>query len=191
MKDEVVAEVVRRVMEALERRVEPSGAAPCACSKLGGSLPLPAPWPPKRIAVGSDHGGFELKDGLARHLRSKGYDVVDCGTRGAEAVDYPDFAAAVAREVAGGGCQAGIVVDAAGIGSAMAANKIPGIRCANCHDVATVRNSREHNDANMLSLGSKVVPFALALRMVQVWLATTHGGGRHLRRVQKIVELET
>jgi ribose 5-phosphate isomerase B len=191
MKDELVAEVVRRVMEALDRREEPSGAAPCACTKRGGSLPLPAPWPPKRIAVGSDHGGFELKDGLARHLRSKGYDVVDCGTRGAEAVDYPDFAAAVAREVAGGGCQAGIVVDAAGIGSAMAANKIPGIRCANCHDVAAVRNSREHNDANVLSLGSKVVPFALALRMVQVWLATGHGGGRHLRRVQKIVELET
>jgi ribose 5-phosphate isomerase B len=190
MKDDVVGEVVRRVVEALDRQ-EASEAAACACSNRAGALAVPAPWPPKRVAVGSDHGGFELKDELARLLKAKGYDVVDCGTRGSDAVDYPDFAAAVARQVADGSCQAGIVVDAAGIGSAMAANKIPGIRCANCHDVATVRNSREHNDANVLSLGSKVVPFALALRMVQVWLATEHGGGRHLRRVQKIVELES
>ena len=116
---------------------------------------------------------------------------MDCGTRGSDPVDYPDFAAAVGHQVADGSCQAGIVVDAAGIGSAMAANKIPGVRCANCHDLAAVRNSREHNDANVLALGAKVLPLGLALRMTQVWLATSHAGGRHLRRVQKIVELES
>jgi ribose 5-phosphate isomerase B len=105
-------------------------------------------------------------------------------------VDYPDFAAAVAREVAGGSCRFGIVVDAAGIGSTMAANKVPGTRCALCHDLLTVTNSREHNDANVLALGARVVNPGMARRLVQVFLATPFAGGRHERRVRKIMELE-
>ncbi|NNE44672.1 MAG: RpiB/LacA/LacB family sugar-phosphate isomerase [Gemmatimonadetes bacterium] len=132
-----------------------------------------------------------MKEDLALLLRRKGYQVVDCGTRGKESVDYPDYAAAVAGQVAAGNCEAGIVIDGAGIGSAMAANKVPGIRCANCHDLATIKNSRRHNDANVLSLGSGVVPMQLARRMVTVWLETEHDGGRHLNRVRKIMELET
>jgi ribose 5-phosphate isomerase B len=101
-------------------------------------------------------------------------------------VDYPDFAAAVAREVATGRCERGIVIDAAGIGSAIAANKISGVRCAVCHDDATTLNSREHNDANVLSLGAKVVHRGAAVKMARLFLTTEFGGGRHQRRVQKI-----
>ena len=192
MSDELIAEVVRRVVREVERREAGGGGkGDCGCSaRAETAAATPADWPPKRVAVGSDHGGVEMKDDLAEFLRRRGYEVVDCGTRGPESVDYPDFAAAVAGQVAAGRCEAGIVIDSAGIGSAMAANKIPGIRCANCHDLPTIRNSREHNDANVLSLGAKVVPVALARRMAAVWLETAHGGGRHLRRVQKIRELE-
>jgi ribose 5-phosphate isomerase B len=106
-------------------------------------------------------------------------------------VDYPDYAAAVAREVAAGRCARGIVIDAAGIGSTMAANKVDGARCALCHDDATVRNAREHNDANLLALGARVVNRGLAVRMVRLFLTTPFGGGRHERRVRKIMALET
>lgn len=193
---ELIAEVVRRVVGEVERRE--NGEDVPACLRSGGEpdarpcagAPLPAPWPPKRIAIGSDHGGVDLKADLAQFLRVKGFQVVDCGTRDKQSVDYPDFAAAVARQVADGRCEAGIVIDGAGIGSGMAANKIRGIRCAVCHDLPTVRNSREHNDANVLSLGAGVVPATLARRMVAVWLRTEHGGGRHQKRVRKILELE-
>jgi ribose 5-phosphate isomerase B len=195
---ELIAEVVRRVVREVERRGGDDAVAPtCACS--GGAAaaaaaapaaPVPAPWPPRRVAIGSDHGGVDLKADLAEFLRRRGYQVVDCGTRDKQSVDYPDFAAAVARQVAEGRCEAGIVIDGAGIGSGMAANKIRGVRCAVCHDLATVRNSREHNDANVLSLGAKVVSANLARRMAAVWLETMHAGGRHRARVEKIVELE-
>jgi len=180
MDERLIAEVVRRVVEETEGRARPAVRAP-----------VPAVWPPERVALGADHGGFVLKDDLADYLRSKGFTVIDCGTRGADSVDYPDFAAAVGRQVRDGKCEAGIVVDTVGIGSAMAANKIAGVRCAVCHDVATVLNSRRHNDANVLSLGSKVVPTALARRMVSLWLSTSCEGERHLRRVRKIMELES
>jgi ribose 5-phosphate isomerase B len=179
MNEQLIEEVVRRVVQAVDRRHARVEAT------------TPANWPPKRIAVGSDHGGFVLKDDLIRYLQVKDYTIVDCGTRGLESVDYPEFAAAVAQQVRDGKCDAGIVVDAAGIGSAMAANKVHGVRCAVCHDIATVLNSREHNDANVLSLGANVVPPALARRMVSLWLTTPCGGGRHLRRVEKIMEIES
>jgi ribose 5-phosphate isomerase B len=179
--DALITEVVRRVLRE---------AGTDAALSAGGAA-LPAAWPPRRVAIGCDHGGVDLKQDLATFLRAKGYAVTDCGTHGKESVDYPDFAAAVARQVSGGQCEAGIVIDAAGIGSAIAANKLAGVRCATCHDLAAVRNSREHNDANVLSLGAKVVPVTLARRMVDVWLRTAHGGGRHLARVRKIMELES
>ena len=106
------------------------------------------------LAIGADHGGFQLKERLAADLRDRGYTVRDCGTRSTDPVDYPDIAHEVARRVATGECQVGIVVDGAGIGSAMAANKVPGVRAATCWDVSSARNSREHNYANVLSLGA-------------------------------------
>jgi ribose 5-phosphate isomerase B len=192
--ERLVAEIVRRVLDEVDRRgpgeAGPAGAAPAA-GRGRSVATTPASWPPTRVALGSDHGGYEMKEDLARFLRAKGFAVEDCGTHGPESCDYPDFARAVATRVSDGRCQAGIVIDGAGIGSGMAANKVPGVRCAVCHDVATIRNSREHNDANMLSLGAGVVPMALARRMVHVWLTTEHGGGRHLKRVRKIMEIES
>jgi ribose 5-phosphate isomerase B len=116
--------------------------------------------------------------------------VVDLGTDSHEAVDYPDFAHAVAREVASGACTYGIVVDGAGIGSAMVANKVPGVRAANCHDISSARNSREHNHANVLTLGAGLIGESLAWQIVEEWLAVDWGGDRHARRVAKIDEVE-
>lgn len=142
------------------------------------------------IALGADHGGFTLKERLAAHLREQGYPVVDCGTHGSGSVDYPDFAHEVARRVAEGSCRWGIVVDGAGIGSAMAANKVPGVRAALCYDRSTARNSREHNHANVLTLGAGLIGEQLARQIVDEWLSTPWGEGRHARRVEKITRLE-
>jgi ribose 5-phosphate isomerase B len=158
------------------------------------SRPAPAPRPAggeRRVAIGSDHGGFELKEVLKRAIQDDlGWDVQDCGTHSTEAVDYPDYAAAVAREVSAGRCARGIVVDAAGIGSTMAANKIAGVRCALVHDDVTAVNAREHNDANLMAIGSRVVNRGLATRLARLFLTTPFAGGRHERRVQKIMALE-
>ena len=142
------------------------------------------------IALGADHGGYPLKEILKAHLTSLGYNVIDCGTNSIEAVDYPDFAYAVARLVSEGKAWRGIVVDGAGIGSAMAANKVPGVRAALCYDHATAVNSREHNDANVLTLGAGLIGANLAKQIAETWLKTEFGGGRHAKRVEKIVEIE-
>jgi ribose 5-phosphate isomerase B len=142
------------------------------------------------IAVGADHGGFRLKERIVADLRERGLEVRDCGTDSTQAVDYPDFAHAVARLVADGACRSGIVVDGAGIGSCMAANKVPGVRAATCWDVSSAKNSREHNHANVLVLGAGLVGENLALEIVHTWLATPWGGERHARRVAKITEIE-
>ncbi len=164
------------------------------------SSPPPAPESPgrtssvspatPRIAIGADHGGFPLKERIGFRLKEQGYTVVDCGTDSTEPVDYPDFAGAVAERVASGECTWGIVVDGAGIGSAMVANKVPGVRAALCYDVSSARNSREHNHANVLTLGAGLIGDALALQIVETWLATPWGEGRHARRVAKITEIE-
>ena len=144
-----------------------------------------------RVAIGSDHGGFALKEILRRVIADElGWEVHDCGTHSTDAVDYPDFAAAVGREVASGRAARGIVIDAAGIGSTMAANKIAGVRCALCHDDTTVLNAREHNDANLLALGARIVNRGAATRMVRLFLTTAFAGGRHERRIHKIMALE-
>ena len=177
------SEVRRVVREVVERALGGQGAPAPA--------PGPAPGSAKRVAIGSDHGGYELKEILKRLIAEDlGFTVHDCGTHSTEAVDYPDYAAAVGREVGAGRAAWGVIVDAAGIGSTMAANKISGIRCALCHDDATVRNAREHNDANVLALGARVVNRGLASRMVRLFLSTPFGGGRHERRVRKIMALE-
>ncbi|MFL5798392.1 MAG: ribose 5-phosphate isomerase B [Actinomycetota bacterium] len=146
--------------------------------------------PGEDVAIGADHGGFHLKERIAADLLEHGFTVRDCGTGSTEPVDYPDFAYAVARLVAGGRCRWGIVVDGAGIGSAITANKVPGIRAATCWDISSARNSREHNHANVLTLGAGLLGESLALQVVQAWLSTGWGGGRHDRRVEKITEIE-
>jgi ribose 5-phosphate isomerase B len=142
------------------------------------------------VAIGADHGGFELKQQLKGHLRDWGYQVLDLGTEGTEAVDYPDFAEAVGNAVAHGEAWLGIVLDGAGIGSSIAANKVPGVRAALCYDRATARNSREHNNANVLSLGAKLMAPEAAREIVALWLSTPFAGGRHQRRVDKIRSIE-
>lgn len=142
------------------------------------------------VAIGADHGGFALKEELKGYLRAWGYVVLDQGTDSAEAVDYPDFAEAVANAVVRGDAWRGIVLDSAGIGSAIAANKVPGARAALCYDRATARNSREHNDANVLSLGAKLISSEVAREIVALWLDTPFAGGRHQRRVDKIRAIE-
>jgi ribose 5-phosphate isomerase B len=142
------------------------------------------------IALGSDHAGFSLKENLKAYLAELGYAVIDCGASGTEPVDYPDFALAVAELVAGRRAEGGILVDGAGIGSSMAANKVPGVRAALCYDLATAVNSRQHNDANVLTLGAGQIGTALARQIVRAWLETRFAGGRHARRVGKILEIE-
>jgi ribose 5-phosphate isomerase B len=142
------------------------------------------------IAIGADHGGYPLKEKLGFRLREQGYQVIDCGTDSTKSVDYPDFAHAVASTVATGKARWGIIVDGAGIGSSMVANKVPGIRAALCYDLSTARNSREHNLANVLTLGAGLIGDNLAWQIVQEWLATEWGGDRHARRVDKITEIE-
>jgi ribose 5-phosphate isomerase B len=145
---------------------------------------------PKRIALGADHGGFEMKEEIKRLLADLGHNYHDFGTHSTEAADYPDYAHAVARAVARGVCDLGIVVDGAGIGSCMAANKVPGARAAMCYDEATARNSREHNDANVLTLGGKMISLDLMRQIVRAWLSTELTEDRHRRRVNKIDAIE-
>ena len=128
---------------------------------------------------------------LKAHLIEAGYQVNDCGTHGTESVDYPDFAFAVADMVRLGKAWRGIVIDGAGIGSCMVANKVPGVRAAMCYDHASAVNSREHNDANVLTLGAGLIGENLARQIVDIWLTTEFGGGRHARRVDKITAVET
>jgi len=143
------------------------------------------------VAIGCDHGGYRLKEVLAEHLRQQGRTVTDCGTDSSESVDYPDFAHAVARLVGKGKCGNGIIVDGAGIGSCMVANKVPGVRAALCYDLSSARNSREHNHANVLTLGAGLIGDGLARQIVDEWLATEWGPGRHADRVDKIMVVES
>lgn len=144
----------------------------------------------RAVAIGADHGGYALKEELKDYLRDWGYVVLDQGTDSTEAVDYPDFAEKVANAVVRGQAWCGIVIDSAGIGSCIAANKVPGARAALCYDRATARNSREHNDANVLSLGARLISSETAREIAAAWLETPFAGGRHQRRVDKIVAIE-
>ncbi len=144
-----------------------------------------------KIAMGADHGGFPLKEQLSLQLREAGHQIHDVGTSSNEAVDYPVFAKAVAQEVASGRCERGIMVDGAGIGSAMAANKVPGVRAALAYDLSTARNSREHNDANVLTLGAGLIGPSLAWQIVQLWLQVDCSEERHRKRVAMIESSES
>jgi len=153
-------------------------------------IPAPARGNAKTVALGADHGGYELKETLKAAVTELGYSVIDCGTNSGESVDYPDFAFAAARIVAQGKAWRAILVDGAGIGSCMAANKVPGIRAAMCYDEATAVNSREHNHSNVLTLGAGMIDAELGQKIVKTWLATEDGDGRHERRVKKIMDIE-
>ncbi len=142
------------------------------------------------VALGADHGGVAMKNAIAEHLRTAGFAITDLGTNSSEAVDYPDFAVAVARAVAAKQAAFGIMVDGAGIGSCMAANKVAGVRAAMCHDVTTAINAREHNGANVLTLGGGLLGTRLALAIVDTFLSTPFAGGRHAKRVEKIDALD-
>lgn len=144
----------------------------------------------KLVAVGADHGGFKMKEELKSLLNELGHQVHDFGTNSEDAVDYPDFAYAVAQSVSDGGAELGIVIDGAGVGSAMTANKVPGVRAAACYSVAVARNSREHNDANVLTLGSKTITGAEMRDIVRAWLGTELTEDRHRKRVGKIDAVE-
>lgn len=144
----------------------------------------------RTVALGADHGGYTAKEDLKTYLQELGYEVTDCGTHSADSVDYPDVAYQVARLVSDGRVWRGIMIDGAGIGSCMTANKVPGVRAAMCYDHATAVNSREHNDANVLTLGGMLLGGGLTRQIVKVWLETDFGGGRHARRVGKIMAIE-
>jgi ribose 5-phosphate isomerase B len=182
--EEVVRQLVERALEGMEagRAAQSAATQPAA--------PTAAIPGARTVAIGADHGGFALKAVLAKHLADAGFGVTDCGTTGTDAVDYPDFAHVVARLVASGACAAGIVIDGAGIGSAMAANKVPGVRAANAHDTSMARNAREHNYANVLTLGARMIGEGLALEIVDTFLATPWGAERHGKRVTKITDIE-
>jgi ribose 5-phosphate isomerase B len=173
-----VTRVVDSVASSNQPAVAPSAETGAPVSAAG------------KIAIGADHGGFRLKERIGFRLRETGREVVDCGTDSSEAVDYPDFALAVAEKVASGECVAGIVIDGAGIGSAMVANKVAGVRAALCYDLSSARNSREHNHANVLTLGAGLIGETLAWQIVEEWLATPWGEGRHARRVAMIEALD-
>ena len=144
----------------------------------------------KVVAVGADHGGFELKEALKTELSALGFDINDVGTNSKEAVDYPDFAHAVARAVGTGKAWRGIMIDGAGIGSCIVANKVPGVRAGMAYDYSSAVNSREHNDTNVLTLGAGLIGVNLARQIVKTWLTTEFAGGRHTARVDKIKSVE-
>lgn len=143
-----------------------------------------------KIAIGSDHGGYNLKESIKKHLDEKGVEYMDFGTNGSESVDYPEFGSKVAEAVNSGEFDRGIVCCGTGIGISISANKVPGIRCAVVSDTFSAEMSRAHNNANVLALGERVVGIGLALRIVDVWLEAGFEGGRHERRVSKIGDIE-
>ena len=139
-----------------------------------------------RIALGADHAGFALKQSIAEHLRAVGHEVLDLGTDSEDRVDYPDYGAAVGRSVAGGDAELGVCVCGSGIGIAIAANKVPGVRAATVHDVTSAHLAREHNDANVVCIGERLTGPAVALEAVDAFVAASFEGGRHAGRVAKI-----
>jgi len=186
--DPEIRQIVQRVLnQALGLSTASTDATPPA-----EPAPQAEPQIPERkiVAIGADHGGFDLKEILRADLPGMGFDVIDTGTNSKEAVDYPDFAHQVAHLVSMGKAWRGIVIDGAGIGSCIVANKLPGVRAGMAYDYSTAVNGREHNDTNVLTLGAGLIGVNLAKQIVKTWLSTEHGGGRHARRVDKISAIE-
>lgn len=143
-----------------------------------------------KIAIACDHGGLNLKNKISAHLKAAGHEICDFGTDSTDSCDYPDFALPAAEAVASGDCERGIVVCSTDIGVSIVANKVPGVRCAHCHDSYCAEFTRLHNDSNVLALGEKVVGEGYALKIVETFINTKFEGGRHQRRVDKITAIE-
>ena len=190
--EEEIRALVAKVVAAIARDTSGDSAesTPDPASSGPASPAAPSPASGGSIAIGSDHGGFRLKERLAFRLQEQGWQSHDCGTDSTEAADYPEFAHLVAGRVASGESEWGIVIDGAGIGSSMVANKVPGVRAALCYDVSSAANSREHNHANVLTLGAGLVGESLAWQIVQTWLDTPWSEGRHARRVAMIDDVD-
>jgi ribose 5-phosphate isomerase B len=181
--DAEIHEIVQRVVgEALgSSKRESVSPAPAPQGVISGK---------KIVAIGADHGGYELKEALKSDLKTLGFEISDVGTNSKEAVDYPDFAHAVAQAVGNGKAWRGIMIDGAGIGSCIVANKVPGVRAGMAYDYSSAVNSREHNDTNVLTLGAGLIGINLAKQIVKTWLTTEFAGGRHTSRVDKIKSVE-
>jgi ribose 5-phosphate isomerase B len=192
--DAEIHQIVERVLKQVTGATQPEHA-----SRAVQAAPPPAERPAEKavqtqakkvVAIGADHGGFELKEILKTTLNELGYDAKDVGAYNKGAVDYPDFAHEVARLVSVGKAWRGIMIDGAGIGSCIVANKVPGIRAGMAYDYSSAVNSREHNDTNVLTLGAGMIGVNLAKLIVKTWLATEFAGGRHTPRIDKITAVE-
>lgn len=178
---EIVQRVLHQVLGSSARESAASTAASPARTETSGR---------KVVAIGADHGGFELKEALKSELKTLGFDINDVGTNSKDAVDYPDFAHTVAQLVGTGKAWRGIMIDGAGIGSCIVANKVPGVRAGMAYDYSSAVNSREHNDTNVLTLGAGLIGVSLAKQIVKTWLTTEFAGGRHTPRIDKIKSVE-
>jgi ribose 5-phosphate isomerase B len=178
---QIVEKVLKQVLGQESPAPQPAAATP---------VPATPPAARKVVAIGADHGGYELKETLKATITELGFDFADMGTNSKEAVDYPDFAHVVAQQVSTGKAWRGIMIDGAGIGSCIVANKVPGIRAGMAYDYSSAVNSREHNDTNVLTLGAGLIGVNLAKQIVKTWLTTDFGGGRHAGRVDKITQVE-
>ena len=183
--DAEIHEIVQRV---LHQALGKSAREPAV---LNSPSPVPVEVSGRKVvAIGADHGGFELKEALKPEIKTLGFEVTDLGTNSKEAVDYPDFAHAVAQAVSTGKAWRGIMIDGAGIGSCIVANKVPGVRAGMAYDYSSAVNSREHNDTNVLTLGAGLIGVNLAKQIVKTWLTTEFAGGRHTPRIDKIKSVE-
>jgi ribose 5-phosphate isomerase B len=183
--------IVQRVLARMTAQPKETAAPPPAAPVQPSVKTEPKPAGGRKIvALGADHGGYELKEILKKDISEMGFEVADVGTNSKEAVDYPDFAHEVARLVGTGKAWRGIMIDGAGIGSCIVANKVPGVRAGMAYDYSSAVNSREHNDTNVLTLGAGLIGVNLAKQIVKTWLATEFGGSRHSRRIDKITATE-
>jgi ribose 5-phosphate isomerase B len=191
--DQQIHQIVQRVLGQVLGRSQ-LGGAPVSASPFPVVAPASSPQLKtgggKIVALGADHGGYELREILRKYLTELGFDVKDLGAYNKDPVDYPDFAHEVAKQVSTGKAWRGIMIDGAGIGSCIVANKVPGVRAGMAYDLSSAMNSREHNDANVLTLGAGLIGVNLAKQIVKIWLETEFGGGRHAQRVNKIAEVE-
>jgi ribose 5-phosphate isomerase B len=189
--DAEIHQIVERVLKQVTGSAQPAAAAAPAHLPAVKPAEIAAQTQGRKVvAIGSDHGGFELKEILKTTLNELGYDVRDAGAYNKGSVDYPDFAHEVARLVSTGKAWRGIMIDGAGIGSCIVANKVPGIRAGMAYDYSSAVNSREHNDTNVLTLGAGMIGNNLARQIVKTWLSTEFGGGRHTARIDKISAVE-
>lgn len=183
---QIVQRVVGQVMGAGAQQKPTTSPPSAAAAPVVESKPATG----KIVALGADHGGFELREILRAYITELGFDVKDMGAYNKDPVDYPDFAHEVAKLVGTGKAWRGIVIDGAGIGSCIVANKVPGVRAGMAYDLSSAMNSREHNDTNVLTLGAGLIGVNLAKQIVKTWLSTEFGGGRHAQRVDKIIAVE-